>query len=238
MKDNLKEAVCSYVCACDLGATFDEIVANARSRGLDPTLRDMQEVLRTLVFGRGWKELVLEAARDGIRFFDRELVGPGEDGLYELRHEGITYAFGFDFGPIWRAACTDFFGDSRGRKVFLKKQGEPERVVAVRAGDGCHAPEFPAHQGRIRNPRPRMELEEADYVRGELAAIRDALDCSLSKEVYEELRREGKQIKLSFSVEVDLDDNAVEATMSGNIKRKNNAVVSIPDARQLELDLR
>ena len=83
-------------------------------------------------------------------------------------------------------------------------------------------------------------LTEAMEIDSELSSLRESLTEAIDRDVYKRLREEAwdeevekhKPVKITFAVEVNIQQAYVVAKMSGSVKLTHEASCDIADARQ------
>lgn len=88
--------------------------------------------------------------------------------------------------------------------------------------------------------KKNKRLTEAAEVNSELSSLRESLTEAIDRDVYKRLREEAwdeesqkyKPVKITFAVEVNIQQAYVVAKMSGSVKLTHEASCDIADARQ------
>lgn len=144
----------------------------------------------------------------------------------------------------WRAANTDFIGDPNCGRTIYRWNGTAFELDSYAAQATPvvmpPAPQRTETEYHSTYSPSAEKLRESEKIDAEISAVVDAVESSLDKTVYTKLRNESDDsiIKISLSVEVDLDKEIVTSKMSGSVKvsAKGNAKIKDPAQGELPLD--
>lgn len=144
----------------------------------------------------------------------------------------------------WRAANTDFIGDPNCGRTIYRWNGTAFELDSYAAQatpvEMPPAPQRTETEYHSTYSPSAEKLRESEKIDAEISAVVDAVESSLDKTVYTKLREESDDsiIKISLSVEVDLDKEIVTSKMSGSVKvsAKGNAKIKDPAQGELPLD--
>lgn len=144
----------------------------------------------------------------------------------------------------WRAANTDFIGDPNCGRTIYRWNGTAFELDSYAAQATPvvmpPAPQRTETEYHSTYSPSAEKLRESEKIDAEISAVVDAVESSLDKTVYTKLREESDDsiIKISLSVEVDLDKEIVTSKMSGSVKvsAKGNAKIKDPAQGELPLD--
>lgn len=172
-----------------------------------------------------------------------------DDGQQEERDPWSDFQGGRVMGMFghwsdaWRAANTDFIGDPNCGRTIYRWNGTAFELDSYAAqATPVEMPPAPVRTETEYHSTYSASAEKAredEKINAEVDAVVLAVRASMNKAVYKKLRDEADDnvIKMSFSVEVDLDAEAVTSKMSGSVKVSAKGKASIKDPAQGELPL-